>query len=287
MSWFKLLPVFGKVLSKAKAIGTTILGRKIASGTVKGTAFDLATTVIPVGKVAKFIKPVVKATKWVGPKVFKSAKWVAPKVFSTMKSFIPKTKRSKIITGMAGIIGYGLLKESPIAREKVLDTAKDLPNLPGKLVDIGEDIGGAIEGDKPFGKDEVIDAAKTAGLTAGAIAAAAALALALKKAKDYRDREKPLEVAPAPAPEVAPVLTSPVVPTVTVPEDQLIKEKPLGIGGEVMTPETVSITPKKRKRRAPKKKTPSVRQSVRININNRPVGLRVTNKRYINNGLLA
>lgn len=72
------------------------------------------------------------------------------------------------------------------------------------------------------------------------------------------------------------------------PDEQLITEKPLGIEGEIpLTPETTTITTGKRaykRRRA--KKTPSVRQSVRVDIVNKPIGMRITNKRYIRHELL-
>lgn len=84
---------------------------------------------------------------------------------------------------------------------------------------------------------------------------------------------------------------APEIPTLAPPEEQLIiTEKPIGIEGEIpLTPEVTTITTgKKPYKRRRAKKVPSVRQSVRVNIFNRPVatGIRITNKRYISPELL-
>ena len=68
------------------------------------------------------------------------------------------------------------------------------------------------------------------------------------------------------------------------PKEQLTKSKPVGIEGESpILPERTKVTTGKRsykKRRA--KKQPSVKQSVKINIINRPTGLKITNRNYLN-----
>lgn len=79
-----------------------------------------------------------------------------------------------------------------------------------------------------------------------------------------------------------------------VPEEivgALPVDKPIGLEGEApITPETVSLVEKKRAYKPRRAKiTPSVRQSVKINIISRPIatGMRITNKRYISQELLV
>ena len=232
---------------------------------------------VSLGSPLSLIGGVFKSAPKILKRALKVTKYVAPKALKVTKAFIPKTITGKIFGASAGLIGYGVLKTSPSARQTVID-------MPGKAIDLGEDIGMSIEDDesKHFGKDKVIDAAKDVGMAGLLIGGIYYTAKELKEHFKKKKEEKP--ITPPGTPDFT---TSPELPPEKAPEDQLIKEKPVGIDSEVMTPETISLTPKKRKKRAPKKKTPSVRQSVKININNRPVGLRVTNKRYINNGLLT
>lgn len=71
----------------------------------------------------------------------------------------------------------------------------------------------------------------------------------------------------------------------------IIPEKPVGQSNQIpLTPATATITTGKKKyKRRKAKKTPSVRQSVKINIINKPrnTGFRITNKRYLNKELLC
>ena len=74
---------------------------------------------------------------------------------------------------------------------------------------------------------------------------------------------------------------------ITQPAQQLTKEKPVGVEGEApILPETTTISSGKRRyKRRTAKKTPSVRQSVRVNViaNPKSTGMKIINKKYINN----
>ncbi len=185
------------------------------------------------------------------------------------KAIIPTTLKGKIITATAGLIGIGILKESPIARAFAKKKVKEVPKVPERIIGFGEEVGKVIEKERTFGKEDIIKGLKTAGVV-GAVTAGAIVVVpkVIEKVKEWR--------APA-------IITVP-------PEKQLIPEKPVGVEGEVpMTPETTTITTgKKPYKRRRAKITPSVRQYIRVNVISRPVatGLRITNKRYINQKLL-
>ena len=85
-------------------------------------------------------------------------------------------------------------------------------------------------------------------------------------------------------------LISDVNRQVLSPAEELISEKPLGEEDAPITAETTTITtgkaPSKPRK---KKKTPSVRQSVKINIiaSPRAIGQQLINKKYIKNEMLC
>jgi len=193
-----------------------------------------------------------------------------------IKPFVPKSTTGKIFAGTSTIIGAGILKESVKARGGAGAFVKNIPNVPKNIFGFGESIGEVIEGEKTFGKEDVIAGAKKAGV-AGAIIGAGALIIPKVIDKIKNREEKPIT-----PPSVVPQVSEGVF-KVTPEQEQMIKEKPIGIEGEkVITPETISITPKKRtyKRRVAKKPQ-SIRQSVNVNVVNRSTGLRITNKRYL------
>lgn len=186
-------------------------------------------------------------------------KTAAPKV---TKAIIPKTVKGKIIGVTAGILGVGILKKSPTAREAAVGAARGIQEKPAEIFKFGEKIGEFIEGKAE--KPSVVEGLKKAGIVGG-IAALAAGAIvvapkAIEKIKEFKG----------------------------IPSD---KETPIGIEGETpILPETTAITtPKKRYKRRRATKAPSVRQSVRVNVINRSTstGIRITNKRYLNEKLLA
>lgn len=142
------------------------------------------------------------------------------------------------------------------------------PTIIKTLFKAGKVTGEVITGEKALTAETIAEVGKGIGVLAGVGAVGAAVGIIGKKVL-----EKKAEV-------------------VVVPEGiPLIQEKAIGIPGETpITPETAPITKKKRAykpRRAIK--TPSVRQTVKINILNKPsaIGMKITNKRYISQEILA
>lgn len=171
------------------------------------------------------------------------------------KALIPKSAVAKVSALGAGLIGYGILKESPKAQATVEKAIESFPDQPSKAIGFGGEIGKVIEKEKVFGSEKIMEGAKAAGVV-GAVAAVGAIVIPKVFGKD-----KPAQ--------------APSIPEID-PEKQLVTEKPVGIQGEVpITPETTTITtgktPSKRRRAT---KTPSVRQYVRVNVINQAVGMR-------------
>ena len=182
-----------------------------------------------------------------------------------IKAVTPKTILGKATAVTTGLIGYGILKESPKAREVALTTITELPKKPAKIISLGGEVGKVIEGEKVLEKEKIIGGLKTAGVVGGvAVAGAVIIPKVIEKVKEMK--EKPLET-----------------PTTTdTPEKQLVPEKPLGQAETPITPQTTTITTgKKPTRRRRATKITSVRQSVRVNVINRATGIRVQNKRYL------
>tara|TARA_Y100000310_G_scaffold232406_1_gene235242 strand:- start:377 stop:1270 length:894 start_codon:yes stop_codon:yes gene_type:complete len=192
----------------------------------------------------------------------------------TALKLIPSTLKGKIALGTASVLGTGLLIESKKARKFVKETAVNFPEKVGGLLETGGEIGKVIEGEKEFLGEDVVDALKTGGVIAGASVGAGLIIPKVVEWWKSRDKEG---VAP---------------PTLDSPPMQLLpdKEGALGIEGESpILPETTDITPPKR-RYKPRtaKKTPSVRQSVRVNVIASPksTGIKISNRKYINPCLL-
>lgn len=143
------------------------------------------------------------------------------------------------------------------------------PTIVKTLFKAGKVTGEVITGEKALTTETIAEVGKGLGVLAGVGAVGAVAGVIGKKVL-----EKRAEVSAVPEGVVGPVA-----------------EKALGIPGETpITPETAPITPKKRAykpRRAIK--TPSVRQSVKINIISRPVstGIRIINKRYLKQEMLV
>ncbi len=123
--------------------------------------------------------------------------------------------------------------------------------------------------------ETVGDVAKVVGIGVGAAAVGTAAGVVAKKVMEKKEEGKAIETEKALVPETKPA------------QESLITGEE---GQTPLTPETTTVSTGKRRykrRRAPK--MPQVRQSVRVNVISRPVatGIRVTNKRYINERILA
>jgi len=141
-----------------------------------------------------------------------------------------------------------------------------LPTIAKTLFKAGKVTGEVITGEKALTGETIAEVGKGVGALLG-IGAVGTIAGVIGKKILTKEDKVPKEIVGA-------------LPT----------EKPVGIEGAPITPETVSLTEKKRPYKARRaKKVPSVRQLVKINIINRPVatGMRITNKRYISQEILA
>jgi len=220
-----------------KVIGTTLASTALAAGAI------LAISGASAGAAG------IASRRFVTSVIPKAAK-------KTAKFIVPKTVKGKIYGGTASLIGLGILKDSPKARGAVVKTVKSLPSKPGKIVNFGGTIADVIEGKTVFTKENVVKGAKAAGVV-GLVAGGAALIIPKFKGKGYQE-------AP-----ILPVTTviSPEVPAAT----QLIKEDPIGIPGTPQPAQTVAVRPTTTRKKRSKKKaaTPSMRQSVKINIGGR------------------
>ena len=175
----------------------------------------------------------------------KVAARVAPIALKGLKAFIPKTIKGKIFAGTSALIGFGITRESPKARRFVKEKVKAVPSLPGKVIGFGEDVGKVIEGERRFGKEDIIEGAKKAGVV-GAVVAAGALII-----PKILDRSKDFETLPVDLP--------------LENGKQLSPEK-------AITPEletTGAGVKKKRSRRRTQARRQTISQKVSINIGNK------------------
>jgi len=140
------------------------------------------------------------------------------------------------------------------------------PTIIKTLFKAGKTTGEVITGEKALTGETIAEVGKGVGALLGVAAVGTAVGIVAKKFIDKKKED--LEEIPT-----------------------LITEKPVGIEGETpITPETTSITKEKRPYKPRRAKiTPSVRQYVKINIISKPVatGMRIINKRYISQGILA
>lgn len=165
-----------------------------------------------------------------------------------------------IKTGLGVAVGVPMLASSPKLVSGIFSAGKELPSF-------GTGLGGVIEGKKTIGEFLTEHPILS---TAAAVVGVAAVG----------------KVA-------APVIGGALAGRKKVAIIQTESQTPVATGGLTGTspilPQTQAITTGKRRyKRRTAKKTPSVRQSVRVNIINKPraTGMRIYNKRYINQPLL-
>lgn len=198
------------------------------------------------------------AARLILPKV---AARVAPIALKGLRAFIPATLKGKIFAGTATLLSFGILKESPTATTFVKETIKDLPQAPGKVIGFGGEVGKVIEGEKTFGKEDILEGAKKAGVV-GAVVAAGAIVIPkiLGRGKGGDEPTLDFEALPAALP--------------LEKEKQLSPDKPI-------TPETETIeagVKKKRSRRRTQPRRQTISQRVSIN-----VGVNAHNRKLIRN----
>ena len=182
----------------------------------------------------------------------------------------------------AGKVGVGILKAAAKKPALAIVGAGVLvsgaaPTIVKTLFKAGKVSGEVITGERALTSETVADVAKGLGVAVGLGAAGVAVGAVAKKIMTKK--------------EEAALVGAPTMGLEAAAPQQLITEKPIGVKGEApITPLTTDITKEKRPYRARRAtKAPSVKQSVKINIISRPIatGMRITNKRYLNQELLV
>jgi len=279
-------------LKNVYATGVTTVANVITSGVEKITGKTygrtsseefLSTKTGQVLSTAAAGTAIVGAVAAVGSAV-SAAGGVRAAASKVLTSVIPTTTKGKIIAAVATPVIVGAVTREP---EKTLSTAI---NAPKELSQFGGDVA-------TFAASPSIDTARAviteSPIISSAVAVAAAGAVGSVVAPvvgGYLQRETIQEQTKTLEKAISTAQPIPESGIIKVPpqSEQLQKEQPLGDGGSAPLPETTIINaPKKRYKRRQKQKTPSVRQSVKININNRPVGLKIENKRYLNELIIA
>lgn len=214
---------------------------------LKSVPLALSAT-LPIGKVFSGISSLIS----------KSAPKIIPLVVPTALRLISKPSTIVKTVAGAGVIAGGGLRVIP----KVFSGTKKATKsaLPVLL------------GEKEFTKDKTVDIGKMIGAGLGITALGVGAGKIVEKVLDKKEK----------------VIETTEKQLAVIPEKQLVAEKPLGAESQPILPETQTITTgkKKYKKRKPKK-AQSIRQSVRINIINKPIGLNIQSKRYITEKVLS
>lgn len=250
--------------------------------TAPAAALDVATTVIPVGKV---VKPAAIGVKAAAPVVTKTApkiiSAVVKGVTSVAKAVIPKTTKGKVIAAVAAPVVLGAVTSQP------KETAKAIASTPSSLFNVGSNTANLIA-------NPSVENAKTLftenPLIVGGAAAVGAIALGKSILPAVATTRQTAAIN-----EQTEALQnlSPQVISVT---DKSADFKPIEntsfAPSSPVTPQTQSInkTGLPTKRRKKKAQIPSIiKQNVSVNVMNRSssTGIRTTNKNknYINREL--
>jgi len=274
MAWFKKILTkvvkskFGKVMdtfsaafsSPVSAIKAAVTTKTFAEVTKEHFEKPLATQIS---------KTVVSTAMYAGA-VYGAGVIAAKGIGAAAVSLIPATLKGKVIAGVVTPFAAAYVIKKPEVIEKIAE-------VPATAWEAG------LLAAEPTLKDGIAFVKEHPYMSAAAIAAALAGmgygAVMIAKIVGYVKKPKE-EIIEAPV----------IIPTEPAPEKQLIPEKAVGVEEAPILPETTTITTgKKPYKRRRAKITPSVKQSVRINIISRPVatGLRILNKRYINQEVLA
>jgi hypothetical protein len=163
----------------------------------------------------------------------------------TLPFTVPVVVKAAIAKPVVALIGAGLV--STAGGRELIGAAAE-----GLFIG-GEQLGLLAEELKEEGKELTIgEGLKAAGLVGAGIAAAVGIPIVIEKVKEFKEK-------------------IPEIPTFKEPAEIMIKEKAIGVEGEVpILPETTTITVgKKLYKRRRAKITQPVKQYVRVNIINR------------------
>ena len=255
-----------KAISTGKASGWKVIGTTVAS-----TAVLAGATLAIAGGAGGAAGIAARRTVFRAP--------------SIAKKFIPKSFVGRTVAVLAAPAVIGAVVRSP---GKAVGFVLEAP---GEIAELGGDLAA-------FGYDPSLESAKdvitgspliAAGLAvAGVVVAAPAVAGVVGNVLAQKERKAQTELLEDISKEKV-LDTAVVAPVAVAPENQIIKEKPLGVAGAPEQPKTTSIksAPRKRYKRRVAKKAPQVRNNVRVNIVNAPKVTGLSMKRYIKQELLA
>lgn len=250
---------FGSVMNTASAVFSNPIKSITAIVSSKSTIKDVTTAHFEKPLSAQITKTVLATAGYAS--VLYAGGAVATKGAGVVaKSLIPATLKGKVIGAVATPLVLGAVIQSPALIGKTLEA-------PEQLAEFGADLSGVIADPSVEG---FIDLAKGSPVITSVIAGGVLGTGALVGAN---------------------IISG--IKTRKAIEGIGNVGAPVGLSGGVaqnpILPETMTVSPTKTqsKRRRATKKQP-IKQSVRVNIINRPVttGLRMTNKRYLNNELL-
>jgi hypothetical protein len=148
----------GFLSSLAKSITETRFFTPIG---ISGVTTAVRTTISPVKEVSRAVGETALATSVMFPTT--ALKTIA----KVGTSLIPKTIIGKIGAVTGSLVGYGILKESPIARAYV---SEKVVKAPGEAIGFGEDVGKVIEGEKELGGKDIVKGVAAAGVVGGLVA---------------------------------------------------------------------------------------------------------------------
>jgi len=256
---------FGKVMDTAAAIYSNPI--KAIKTIGKETTLKELTAEAKSKPLSTQITKTVLSTAGYASVALGAASVATKGIAASAASLIPSTLKGKVIAAAAAPIVLGAVIKEP---SKTLGA---VASAPSELAEFGGDVATfaaspSIETAKEIIKESPIISAGLGILGVAAVGAAAANVVGGVLTREEMKKQTAAFEKQA----------------------ELMGSSSVGVSGETaILPERTTITTgKKQYKRHTAKKTPSVRQSVRVNIINKPsnTGIKVYNKRYINERLL-
>jgi hypothetical protein len=195
-------------------------------------------------------------------------------LLASAQALIPATTKGKIIASIVAPVALGAVIKTPSTLGKVAE-------LPAELGQFGGDVSTFIAEPSLASAKEILKESPIISATLGAVGLVAVGTGVANVVSGVLTR-KEMEEQTAIFQEQADLMAQ-------GQSGQLIKEKSLGSGGIAPTQETQDLTPSRKRRKSrTAKKTPSVMQSVRLNIinnNKNAYSVQRIKERYINEPL--
>lgn len=196
-------------------------------------------------------------------------------------ALIPTTIKGKIIAAVAAPVVVGALVQSPGA------VIGAVAKAPGELAQFGADVSSFAVNPSISSAIEIVKESPLISAGAAALGVGAAAGLVIPAVSGILTREEMQKQTEAFERQAAAAESGLVAGTggsATLPKEKLLITDDTGIS----TPQTTTIsTGKRRRKRAIKKESPSVRQNVQVIVKNAATGLRIRNERYLNTRVLS